>query len=282
MKWPQVALLPGIDYAAPAGPRGRARTAQRAAAGPGSMKISVITVCRNAAATLRRTIDSFLAQTHGEKELVIVDGASTDDTLAIVASYADPAIRAQSEPDSGIYDAMNKGLARFSGDAFGFLNADDVFSHPGVLAAIDVCLAENDIASGHVRFLSAPGGKETRRWTTTPWRPGAFARGWAQPHPGVYCRRSVYETVGPFDASYRIGGDYDWLLRVYEVHHLRGGIVDDVVVDMTLGGASTAGPKALWTNAMEALRSRRRWLGAGLVDYAFAAKTLGKIGQLRF
>ena len=247
------------------------------------MKISVITVCRNAAATLPRTIESFLAQTHSDKEMVIVDGASTDDTLSIIERYGDPSIRVQSGRDAGIYDAMNKGLARFEGDAFGLLNADDRFSHPGVLAAIDLCLADHDIASGHVRFVADhETGREVRRWITSAWRPGAFRRGWAQPHPGVYCRRSVFDNVGPFDTSYRIGGDYDWLLRVYEVHGIQGGIVDQVVVDMAMGGASTAGPRALWINATEALRSRRRWLGAGLVDYAFAAKTLGKIGQLRF
>ena len=246
------------------------------------MKISVIMVCRNVEATVRSTVESFLSQAHPSKELIVVDALSGDRTLEIIQSYESPDISVVSERDAGIYDAMNKGFARFSGDAFGFLNADDTFHSPEVLSQIAECLEQQDIAAGHVSFVENHATKrQVRLWKSTPFTKGAFTRGWIQPHPGVYCRRRVYEVTGLFDPSYRIGGDYDWLLRAYELHGFSCGIVDQIVVDMAVGGTSTSGLKAIWINAIEPLRARQKWLNAGPIDYAFLAKSLYKLSQVR-
>lgn len=242
------------------------------------MKISVVTVCFNAASTIGYTLDSFFAQDHAEKELLVIDGASRDDTLAIVGRY--PGITVVSEPDRGIYDAMNKGLAAFAGDAIGFLNADDRYKRTSVLSEIAEKLADADIVHGNIDFVSDHrSGRVTRRWRTTPYRSGAFARGWMPAHPSFYARRSVVRQVGGFDLAYPIAGDYDYMLRAMELHRFRHAFIESPLVDMMQGGTSNAGVKAYLAANLEALRSRRKWLASGLVDRAFFAKPLGKLGQ---
>ena len=245
------------------------------------MMISTIMVCRNAAATIAGAVESFLAQEHSAKELVVVDGASTDGTLDVLERYARPDIRVESALDSGIYDAMNKGLARFRGDGFGFLNADDRYHGSGALAQIAAGLGEAEMVTGHLDFVQAHGDAPVRIWRATRYKPGGFRRGWALPHPTTYARRSVYEKVGPFETAFRVAGDYDWLLRALEVEGVSHGVVDAILVDMALGGVSTAGWRATFVNAREMLRSRRMRLGSGPVDAALFALPARKIRQLR-
>jgi glycosyltransferase involved in cell wall biosynthesis len=246
------------------------------------MKISVICVCYNSEDTIRHTIESFLSQDHQSKELIVVDGQSTDKTLDIVRSFASKDIQCVSGPDNGIYDAMNKGFGRFTGDIFGFLNSDDCFKDDSVLSEISSKLEHCDIVAGNIVFVTDHIKKRViREWNSTIFKPGAFKNGWAQPHPAVYARREVAEAVGKFDTSYQNAADYDWLLRAYEIHSFDGQIVDKVFVEMKIGGASTSGMKALWVNATETLKSRQKWLGAGVIDYAFFAKYIIRFKQLR-
>jgi glycosyltransferase involved in cell wall biosynthesis len=245
------------------------------------MKISVVTVCFNSAATVARTLESFFAQTHAEKEMVIVDGGSHDETLQIVRSFPAEGVTVISEPDRGIYDAMNKGLAAFTGDAVGFLNSDDRFKDEGALGAVAEALGQSDIAYGDLDFVRCHESREVvRRWRTTPWRKGAFRQGWMPAHPTFYCRREVIETVGLFDLRYRVAADYDHMLRAMELHDFRASPASRVLVEMLQGGESTSGLKSHLHHNLEALDSRRRWLGAGLVDYALFAKPLRKLPQL--
>src|SRR5690348_16400997 len=161
------------------------------------MKISVVMVSYNSAATIGLAIESFLHQTHPRKELIVVDGASRDRTREIIDAFRGPDVMVVSEPDRGIYDAMNKGLGLFTGDAIGFLNSDNRFSNDGALAAIAEGLAEADIVYGDLDFVKDHAGRQvTRRWRSTPYRRGAFRHGWMPPHPTVYCRRQVVERVG--------------------------------------------------------------------------------------
>ncbi|MDT8345542.1 MAG: glycosyltransferase family 2 protein [Thermohalobaculum sp.] len=248
------------------------------------MKISVVTVAFNSGRTIRHTIESFLAQTHREAELLVIDGASTDDTCAIVRSYADPRIRLLSEPDRGLYDAMNKGLGLFGGDAVGFLNSDDRYNNPGVLGAIAAALAQHDVVCGNLDFVEDHVSRRVvRRWRGRPWRPGGFRRGWMPAHPTFYVRRAVAARTGAFDLGYRIAADYDFMLRAVEFgggdRPVRAAFIADVMVDMMIGGASTSGLGAYLRGNLESLRSRRRWLGSGLIDTALLAKPFGKLGQ---
>lgn len=246
------------------------------------MMISTIMVCRNAEATIGGAVETFLAQDHPDKELVVVDGASTDRTVEIVEAFASPDIRLHSEPDKGIYDAMNKGLARFRGDAFGFLNADDRYHGSGALSRIAEALETADMISGDLNFVNVhDGSAPVRVWRASPFRPGAFRRGWAPAHPTTYARRSVYDRVGQFDASFRIAGDYDWLMRALEIERFSYEIENQTLVDMAIGGISTAGWSAKVANARELLRARQLRLGSGPVDLAIILGPLRKLPQLR-
>jgi len=244
------------------------------------MKISVITVSYNSAKTIRHTLESFFAQDHAERELVIVDGGSTDETLAIVGSYPGDDIVVVSERDRGIYDAMNKGLALYSGDAVGFLNSDDRFADRQALTHLAEALRSADIAYGDLDFVASHDtGAVTRRWRSTPYEKRSFRRGWMPAHPTFYVRRAVVDAVGRFDLSYRIAADYDFMLRAMELHDFRPALVDRVLIHMQAGGESTAGLRAYLRSNLESLRSRRAWLGTGPVDRALIAKPLRKLGQ---
>lgn len=248
------------------------------------MKISTIMVCYNSEATIGGAVESFLAQSYSEKELIVIDGQSTDSTLKILQSFLQSEVKVFSGEDTGIYDAMNKGLSQFSGDAFGFLNSDDRYTHPHVLREISEALTTADIVSGNIQYCRSHNSgsvSPTRIWRSTKFTSGAFKKGWIVPHPATYATRRVYETVGCFDTSYRIAGDYDWILRALEVENFQHSIIDAILVDMKLGGASTSGIKALVTNSIETLRARRRWLNSGLVDAAMVYNVVRKIRQLR-
>lgn len=197
------------------------------------MRISVVTVCRNSASTIGHALDSFLRQDHADKELIVVDGASTDDTLAIVRSFDAKDLILISEPDCGIYDAMNKGLNAFGGEAIGFLNSDDRFHDRGALSAIAASLEDADIVYGDLDVVTGHDRSTVvRRWRSTPWRKGAFRRGWMPAHPTFYCRRRVAEQVGGFDLRYHVAADYDWMLRALELGDFTAARAARVLVDM--------------------------------------------------
>lgn len=246
------------------------------------MKISVVTVCFNAEKTIAHTIGSFLDQNHADKELLVVDGASSDRTLAVVRSFANPAIRIISEKDAGIYDAMNKGLLAYSGDAVGFLNADDKFHDATALERIAEGLAEADAVYGDLIFVTDHDtGRPVRVWKAGPFLRGAFRGGWMPPHPTVYVRRALADAVGPFDPSYNLSSDYDYLLRAFEVEKPRVGYIPHTLVDFMQGGSST---RNLWSYVqgnLDCLKSRRSRLGAPLVDLALFLKPLRKAHQFR-
>jgi glycosyltransferase involved in cell wall biosynthesis len=244
------------------------------------MKISVVTVSYNAAATIGYTLESFLQQDHPDKELLVVDGASKDDTLRAVEGFASDQIHVVSEPDRGLYDAMNKGLELFTGEAVGFLNADDRYNDVRVLSDIAAALAEVDIVYGDLDFVADHvNSTVVRTWRGTPWRKGAFRRGWMPAHPTFYVRRHVVEAVGRFDTSLRIAADYDFMLRAIELGGFDSRLISRTLVQMMTGGASTSGLRGYMKSNLEALRARRRWLGSGLIDTALLAKPLSKIGQ---
>jgi len=244
------------------------------------MKLSVVTVCRNSARTIRQTLESFLEQDHPEKELVVVDGASTDETPAIVRSLSDGTFRILSEPDRGLYDAMNKGLALFTGDAVGFLNSDDRYKDKECLARIAAALEQADISFGDLDFVKDhPDRTIARRWRGSPFEKGSFRRGWMPAHPTFYVRRRVVESVGRFDLSYPIAADYDYMLRALELTSFHSAYIAYPLIDMTMGGKSTASMLSYVKGNLQALRSRRIWLRAGYLDAALVSKPLRKLGQ---
>ena len=242
------------------------------------MKISVVTICRNAESTIARAIESFLAQDHADKEMVIVDGASDDATLSIAHSFGAPQVNIHSAPDRGLYDAMNKGLMLFAGEAVGFLNADDRLHDAGALQKIAAALADHDAVYGDLRMLHE--GRLVRQWRAGPR--GAFRAGWMPPHPTFYARRALVEAVGRFDTQYDIAADYDFMLRALELHGARLAYIPHTLVDFSMGGRSTRNLAALIRANLECLHSRRRHLGGTRLDWALFAKPARKLTQLRW
>ncbi len=245
------------------------------------MKISAICVCWNAAKTIRSTIESFLAQDYTNKELVIVDGVSTDGTLDIVRSFNSPLITLHSGKDKGIYDAMNKGLRLYSGDAVGFLNADDIYHSPKTLSLIAEGLKKAPVVFGNIDFVDSHLKRQVQRqWQPRPFKAGAFKKGWMAPHPTTYALRDVYDKVGGFDTAYKISGDYDWMIRVFEIHEYPSQHIPHILADMQLGGMSTSGLKASWVNLKETSRARRKWLNAAIVDKAMVNKVWNRAKRM--
>jgi glycosyltransferase len=249
---------------------------------PAAMKISTVTVCRNSQATIARAVESFLRQNHPDKELLVIDGGSTDSTVEIVRRFGNDSIRVISEMDRGIYDAMNKGLANFTGAAVGFLNSDDVYHDEHALARIAQALESADAVYGNLVMVTDHAtGAVVREWNSGEFTPGAFREGWMPPHPTFYVRRELAARTGIFDLSYRISADYDFMLRALELQRARVAHIPHVLVDFLVGGMSTTGPGAVIRGNLECLRARRRHLGAPWLDAALFMKPLQKLRQLR-
>lgn len=236
------------------------------------MKLSVVTVCRNSDATIADTIRSFLAQEYPHKELLIIDGASQDRTLEIARAFARPDVRIVSERDAGIYDAMNKGLRLYTGDAVGFLNADDTFHDSNALSRVADGLRHAEAVHGGLVFVESHQTKRiVRTWKGEPFKPGKFRFGWLPPHPTFYIRRSLAQKTGEFDLSYSSAADYDYMLRALELYADSTAYVSGPLVDFLAGGTSS-GLKSVFLANIGCLRSRRTHLGAPPIDLAFFLK----------
>lgn len=244
------------------------------------IKISIVTAVYNSCETVAAALDSALAQSDVNIELVVIDGGSTDGTLEVLRSYADRLDVLVSEPDCGIYDALNKGIRRVSGDVVGFLHSDDLFADAGVLSRIAAAFAEPavEVVYGDLHYVRKDNPEQVVRY----WRAGEFAGrrlgwGWMPPHPTLYVRRSVYEQIGLFDTSFRIAADYDFILRMLG----RGGVgvhyIPEVLVKMRVGGASNRSLRNIVRKSREDLRALRRNGVGGLG--ALAWKNLSKLPQ---
>lgn len=207
-------------------------------------RFSVITVCRNSAATLERALLSVSKQDWPSVEHIVIDGASTDGTAAILNRFKSNLTHVLSEPDQGIYDAMNKGLQLASGDWFCFLNADDQYASSRVLTSVaDVVRANKfDAVFGDVAFFDANDlTRMVRRYRSDRFTPERLAYGWMPAHPALFLAKSVIQRVGFFKPTYRIAGDFDYIARAFYGHNLRYAHMPEVLVHMQTGGASTAG-----------------------------------------
>lgn len=246
------------------------------------MKISVVTVAYNAESTISHTVESFVRQTHANREMILVDGASSDKTLDVVRSFNCEKIRIFSERDKGIYDAMNKGLRLFSGEAVGFLNADDTFHGPDALAAIAHGLEDADIVYGDQLLVADHNQKQVKRiWKTGPFGKSGFRYGWAPPHPTFYVRSAVAQSLREFETKYTIAGDYDFIIRAMNLPGVRAKYVERFLIDYQLGGTSSNGWKATYTGNKECLEVRRERLGHGPVDIALFLRLWRRLIQLR-
>jgi len=251
------------------------------------MKISIITITYNSAKTLPRALESVQNQTYPDIEHIIVDGASTDGTVALIEAYAKSHITNEqspitnikflSEPDNGIYDAINKGIRMATGDAIGFLHSDDVFFSADSIALIAEAFEREkaDVVYGDLQYCH--GERVVRRWKSNDFRPGALKFGWMPPHPTVYVRREVYQQVGPYDDWFRISADFDMMLRIFSAGY-KTHYIPEVLVSMETGGASNRNTKARLSKTQEDyIALKKNHVGAGYLTVA--CKQLRKIRQ---
>lgn len=222
------------------------------------MKISIITVCFNSAKTIEDTMRSVASQSYADIEHIVVDGASTDTTERLVRAHDARLARFVSEPDAGIYDAMNKGLALATGEVVGFLNSDDVYSHEHVVAHIARAMRPQpvDACYGDLVLVDANrSSRVLRYWQSRVYEPGLCARGWMPAHPTFYARREAYARHGGFDLSFRIAADFEMSLRLLDVKKLRTVYLPEVMVRMRSGGESTRSLASVIKGNREAARA---------------------------
>jgi len=244
------------------------------------VKITVITAVYNRVGTIGQALESVLSQSHRDIEHVVQDGGSTDGTLDVLREVADPRLHLVSAPDRGIYDAINKGIARASGDVIGLMHSDDFFAAPDVLSRVahEFEAPEIDGVYGDLTYVSAQNpDRVIRYWRSGAYTPAKLRRGWMPPHPTLYLRREVFENHGLYDTSFRISADYDAMLRYLVRGQIRLAYIPDVMVKMRVGGESNKSLGKIVQKSREDYRAIRR-NGVGGIG-TLAVKNLSKISQ---
>jgi glycosyltransferase involved in cell wall biosynthesis len=247
------------------------------------MKISIITVTFNSASVINHCLASVKAQKYENIEHVIIDGASTDETLSLLKFRSEQLATLISEPDNGIYDAMNKGIDNATGDIVGFLNSDDFYENNEVISKIvkvfkkdsslDVCYADLIYVdkfeiSKNIRYVKSSKFKE-----------GLFSKGWCPPHPTFFVRRNVYQRLGKFDLSYRIASDVDLMMRFLEKNKVKSFYIPEVLVKMRTGGVTNKNLKNIWLQNKEIINSfRKNNLSVNLIKF-FIYKIISRFFQ---
>jgi len=224
------------------------------------MKITIITVTYNSARTLTRAIRSVERQNYPDVEYIIVDGESADTTLNIikehVAQYSN--IRYISEPDNGIYDAINKGIEIATGDIIGILNSDDELVNCHILTDIVQRMTEDDadILYGDLVYCKYDAIEHNpprviRYWKSNPFNEKDLRKGWMPPHPTLYCRKEVFHKVGKYRTDFRISADYEFTLRAFSQPEFQKIYMPEVIVKMETGGISNRDMRSIWLKMKE-------------------------------
>ncbi len=255
------------------------------------MKISIITATYNSGKTVGDTLKSVLAQTYHDYELLVVDGASKDNTLEVVKKMEplfEGRMRYISEPDNGIYDAMNKGIRMATGDVIGILNSDDFYTSDDALACIAWTLENEkvDAVYGDIHYVDDEDLKKcVRYYSSKPFRRWMMRLGFMPAHPSFYCRKEVYEKYGAFDAeNYRVAADFENLLRLIFVNKIKTHYINKDFVTMRTGGASSSGlesHKRIMRDHLKALKKNGVYSNIFLLGLRYIYK-VGEILKSRF
>ncbi len=244
------------------------------------MKITIITATYNSAEHVYQCISSINEQSWMNIEHIIIDGASTDNTLEIIKSHPNWISKIISEPDSGIYDALNKGVQQATGDVIGFLHADDTFASLHTLKNIADAFSKISVNGiyGNLVFVNNE-NKVLRTWHSKPFNRQNVNYGWAPPHPTLFLKKEVYKKHGLFDASFQIAGDYDFMLRIMLDEELNFLMLNEVITCMRLGGASTGNFKSQIKKMKEDIRALRN-NGFRMPYFTMASKRIRKLPQM--
>ena len=247
---------------------------------PSTPKISIITVSFNSAQTIGDTLKSLATQSYPNIEHIIVDCASTDQTMQIVAGFPHVA-QCISEKDEGIYFAMNKGIAMASGDVIGILNADDLYADEEVIARVAAVFEDSAVDATYADLVFVDRedvSKIVRTWKSGIFKRSSMYHGWMPPHPTFFVRRSLYEKYGLFNTILRSAADYELMLRFLLKNQINLSYIPQTIINMRQGGKSTASI----SNRIKAnLEDRKAWKMNGLKPHFFTLilKPLRKIKQ---
>jgi len=243
------------------------------------MYISIITVCYNSVKTIKKTVESVVSQNNIVMEYIIIDGNSTDGTLKIIKEYANKyptIIKWKSEPDNGMYDAMNKGIKIANGDIIGILNSDDYYALSNVLALVVDVMSKKNIDSCYGNLLYIKNNKPYRFWKAGERE--SFKFGWMPPHPSFFVRRNIYEKYGLFRLDCGVNADYELMLRFLEVYNISTKWIDYTFVYMNTGGKSN---KDLQSRMDAIINDKMAWTVNNIKPnmFTFLIKRLRKIPQ---
>jgi len=245
------------------------------------VKVSIITVVYNGAEHIRDCIDSVISQTYSNIEYIVVDGNSTDGTVTIIQSYGTKVACFVSEPDKGLYDAMNKGIRLATGEVIGLLNADDFYRHNGVIANMVKLIEQtgSEAAYGDMVYVERDNVEKPRRYWRSGWyKDNAFMWGWMPGHLSFFARRSLYERYGLFRLDMKSAADYELMLRFIHKNKVRLAYMNEVTIVMRVGGISNSSVK----NRIRAnSEDRLAWQLNGMRPYFFTLwlKPLRKLRQ---
>ncbi len=243
------------------------------------LKISLITVTFNSENTISRCIQSVASQSYKNIEYIVIDGGSTDNTIRIANSYSNVISIFISEPDQGIYDAMNKGVKHAHGDIIGILNSDDFFADKNALAAVAAAftLQGTDIVYGDIDYVN-PKGKVIRKWRSGEYKHDIFNRGWMPPHPAFYCKRALFEELGFYSLEYGTAADYELMLRFMHLNKVSAWHLKKILVKMEIGGVSNKSYKNRVKSLLNDFKAMRN-NGILMPAITLILKPLRKISQ---
>jgi glycosyltransferase involved in cell wall biosynthesis len=245
------------------------------------MKISIITASYNSASTIVDTIKSVITQSYTNIEYIIIDGGSTDGTVDIIQVFSPWISHWVSEPDGGIYEAMNKGIQLATGDIIGILNSDDFYVHSEVISQVvsHFKRTKADSIYGNIQYVSQFNTQKiVRHWVSGEYQRQNFLLGWMPPHPAFFVKREVYHSLGYFNTRLKTSADYEFMLRTLFKHKVSSHYLPELIVRMRTGGASNRSiQKRLFAN----WEDRLAWKINGLRPYFFTAvlKPIRKIKQ---
>ncbi|MCQ2974686.1 MAG: glycosyltransferase [Bacteroidales bacterium] len=242
------------------------------------IKVSVITVCKNNQNSIFETMQSVKLQDYPSIEHIIIDGASTDSTIKIVQNF-NPNYMI-SEPDNGIYDAINKGIQHSTGDIIAILHADDIFASKNVVSQMVKTITENNTDSVYADLLYVnknDSNKIIRHWKSGLYSKQKIKYGWMPPHPTFFVKKKIYEDYGYFDTSFKIAADYDLMLRFLYKNNISTSYCEIITTKMRVGGISNRSIKNILIKIKEDLIVAKRNGLCGIVTITL--KNLRKISQ---
>ena len=226
------------------------------------MKISVVTICLNSETTIENTIKSVINQSHEDVEYVIIDGGSTDNTINLIEKYKEKISIIKSEPDEGIYGAINKGISLASGKIISILHSNDIFYDTETLKNVSKFFEKNTdlkILLGDVVFKKSFNEKKiTRYYPSNFFKPWMLRFGFSPPHPTSFITRQTYDNVGLYDVSFKIAGDFEFFIRCFLKKKISYEITNQCYVIMSIGGLSGKNLMSYYRSTLEILKSLKK------------------------